>query len=184
MIGYDRFVRFGVLDIAAAAAFALVALLPSPARPIRGLVSKDLASLAPRIAEAQADMARDPRDADAAARLADLLVRVRQTDWAVRVAARAAATPSPERWRAMVAVSAAHADRLEIPLAYEWARKALVACEEKDTDCPEFERGRLAMYERALEAAYQSGVDPKINPKGMNEAVEKAVPLIRMGKKR
>ncbi len=176
--------RWGLLDIAAAGAFVLVLVLPSPSRPIRPQYPGALAALSPAIAEAQAQVARAPDDAAAAARLADVLVRARQTDWAIRAGARAAQSSSPERWRALVAVSAAHIDRLEIGLGYEWAKKALAACDETGADCPGFERTRLEMYTSALEAVHASGADPKRNPNGLIEAAQRAVPLIRLGKAR
>jgi hypothetical protein len=79
-------------------------------------------------------------------------------------------------------VSAAHADRLEIALAHEWASKAVEACEPAGADCPDYERARLEMYERAIAAAHESGADPRRNPRGMADAVERAVPLIRIGR--
>ena len=174
----------GILDIAAAGALALVILLPSPSRPIKPQYVREMAALGPRIAEAQARVARAPGDTAAAAELADLLVRARQTDWAIRAAARGAMSEAPDTWRAQVAISAVHADRLELPLAGEWAHKALATCDAAATGCGDDDRGRLGMYVVALDAARASGADPKLNAKGMNDAVEKAVPLIRFGKRR
>src|SRR5262249_31601285 len=128
--------------------------MPAPGRPVKPLYAGQTAPLAERVARAQADVSRDPNDAAAAARLARRLVRAHQTDLAIRVAGRAAASASAEKWRAIVAVSAAHVDRLELGLALAWAQKALAACDEAGAaDCPEYERGRLQMYATVLETA-------------------------------
>ncbi len=173
--------RVGLLDIAAAGALAAALLLPAPTREVVPLFRNDTSLVAP-LQEAQADALRTPHDARAAARLADLLVRARETDWAVAVATAAAREASPGRWRAMVAASAAFTDRLELAPAYAWADHALQACDEPGSDCAEMERGRLDMYVIALRAAVQSGIDPAKNPKAFEEVVRKAVPLIRLGK--
>jgi hypothetical protein len=175
-------VRVGLLDIAAAGALVIAIVMPAPGRPVKSLYAGPTAGLASKIARTQADIARDPSDAAAAAQLADLLVRAHQTDFAIRVAGRAAASSSPEKWRAIVAVSAAHVERYEIGLGLAWAQKALAACDDAGADCPDFERGRLQMYATALESAQKSGIDPRVNPTGVGEAVESAVPLIRVGK--
>ncbi len=173
--------RVGLLDIAAAGALAAALLLPAPTRDIVPLFRNDT-SLPALLAEAQADALRTPHDGRAAARLADLLVRARETDWAIAVSAAAAREASPGRWRAMVAASAAFTDRLELAPAYAWADQALKWCDAPGSDCAEMERGRLDMYVTALRAAVESGVDPTKNPKGFEDVVRKAVPLIRLGK--
>jgi hypothetical protein len=171
----------GLLDIVAAGALAVALLMPSPSRPIRPLYGKEAVSLAPRIAEAQARVALDPEDGTAAAALADLLVLARQTDWAIRAAVRAAPSESPDAWRAMVAASAAHVDRYEIRQGLEWAEKALAACEKDGAACADHERARLSLYAGALRAAFDSRIDPRRNPDGFTDAVQRAVPLIRLG---
>jgi hypothetical protein len=175
-------VRVGILDIVAAGAFVVAAALPSPSRPIKPLYVREAAALGPTVGEAQAEVAHDPKSGAAVAKLADLLVRARQTDWAIRTAAAASTIDSPDRWRVLVAASAAHVDRLEIRQGLEWAEKALAACEAPGADCADFERARLALYERALRAAFDSHIDPKRNAKGFIDAVDRAAPLIRLGK--
>jgi hypothetical protein len=162
-------------------ALAATVLLPAPSREVTPLFRNDT-SLPALLADAQADALRPPHDGRAAARLADLLVRARETDWAIAVGAAAAHETSPGRWRAMVATSAAFTDRLELRPAYMWADQALKACDEQGSDCTDMERTRLDMYATALRAAVDSGVDPTKNPKGFEDVVRKAVPLIRLGK--
>lgn len=175
-------VRVGILDIVAAGALTVAVVLPSPSRPIKPAYVREVADLSPAIAEAQAEVAHDPRSGAAVARFADLLVRARQTDWAVRLASAASTMESPDRWRALVAASAAHVDRYEIREGLEWAQKAIAACEAPGSDCADYERAHLGLYERALRAAFDSRIDPKRNPKGFSDAVQRAAPLIRMGR--
>jgi hypothetical protein len=177
-------VRIGFLDLSAAILLGLALVIPSPARAVRALYFKPQAALATQIAEAQAALSRDPKDGVAAASLADLLVAAHQTDWAIRTGAVAADSGSPTAWRAAVSVSAAYMDRRDIGPAYEWAARALTACEAAPADaCGDDDRGRVEMYARALRAVRDSGVDVKKSSKGIIEAVDRAVPLIRLGKK-
>ncbi len=174
--------RIGLLDIAAVVVLVVLIVLPASGRSIQPLYVHDRASLGPQIAEAQADLARHPDDAVTASHLSDLLTRARQTDWAVRVAARASAVPSSQRWRAQVAASAAQADRVEFGPALEWAQRAIATCDEPGSDCPDFERGRLEMYVNALRAGWDSGIDPRTNPQGFQDAVRRTAPLIKLQK--
>ena len=179
--------RLGILDVTAAVVFLVALALPAPARPVKPLYGRELAGMDVRLAGAQAELARSPGDAAAAARLADLLVEAHQTDWALRVAAEevdGAGARSPERWRAAVAASAAHTERREIGPALEWANRALAACEEPGADCKDYERARLETYTAALQSVHDSGVDARKNGRGVHDAVERAVPLIRIGKPR
>jgi hypothetical protein len=181
-VRYGYRVRIGVLDIVAAGAFLFAAVMPSPPRPIKPLFwARDHAALVPQLAVAQAEVARRPADGEAGARFAALLVEVRQTDWAVRAAVRASRSDSGQRWRALLAASVAHVDRWEIREGLEWAEKTLEACHTPGASCPQHERARVELYERALRAAWESRIDPKVNPSGFHDAVNRAVPLIRLG---
>lgn len=174
----------GVLDIVAAGALLVVLVLPSPSREVKALYGYTNAAAAvtpSQIAEAQAEVARDPASGAAAARLAELLVRARQTDWAVRAAVRPATHDAADRWRALVALSAAYIDRLEIRSALEWAVRAIEACDAEGAQCADYQHARLDMYHQALRAAFDSHIDPKVNRKGFAEAAQKAVPIIRVG---
>jgi hypothetical protein len=176
--------RVGLLDIVAFGALLVAIVLPSPSREVKSLYGYTSATAAvtpAQIAEAQADVARDPASGAAAARLAELLVRARQTDWAVRAAVRPATASAPDRWRALVALSAAHVDRLEIRPALEWAVRAVEACDADGADCAEHQHVRLDMYHTALRAAFDSRIDPRVNRKGFVEAAQRAVPIIRVG---
>lgn len=176
--------RIGFLDLSAAILLGLALVIPSPARAVRPLYFKPQAALETQIAEAQAAVSRDPKDGVAAARLTDLLVAAHQTDWAIRTGAVATEAASPTSWRAAVSVSAAYMDRRDIGPATEWAARALSACDVAPADaCGDDDRARLEMYAKALRAVRDSGVDVKKTSKGVSEAVDRAVPLIRLGKK-
>jgi hypothetical protein len=172
--------RVGLLDIGAAGALLAALMLPSPSRPVKAVYAKETASLAMPIATAQADVARNPGDGNAVKRLADLLSRAHQSDWAVRIAADASRTESPERWRSLVAVSQTHVDRLEIAPAYLWATKALEACEATGADCPPYEHDRLDLYVTNLKVGLDSGIDPRRNPHAFENAVQKASPIVHI----
>jgi hypothetical protein len=173
-------VRVGLLDIGAAGALIAALLLPAPSRPVKPLYAAEKAPLVEPIAAAQADLARNPADATSGAQLAELLIRARQTDWALRIASHAADAKSPSQWRALVAVSAAHADRFELGAAAEVAERALASCTSPGADCADFERDRLKMYAAAMRAGHESGIDPRRNPAGFAAAVQRANPLIRI----
>jgi hypothetical protein len=182
---YKGAMRVGLLDIVAATALFVAAVLPSPSRPVKPVhsYSRDGQTATPtELAEAQAEVARDPQSGGAAARLSELLVRARQTDWAVRAAVRPATGNAPDRWRALVALSAAFVDRLEIRAALEWAVRAVEACDAEGAACADHQHARLAMYHEALRAAFDSRIDPKVNRKGFAEAAARAVPIIRVGR--
>lgn len=123
------------------------------------------------VAQAQADLERDPRDGAAAERLAQILASrpVNQHDQALRLAGQLAnRTDSPTRWRAQLALSSAHADRIDIPEAHRFAAQALDACDAAPAGaCPEHEKVRLRLYVEELAAGMQAiarGVDPRVEP--------------------
>ncbi len=132
------------------------------------------------IAMAQARLAVEPGDAVAAERLARLLVGVGQTDWAVQVAAAAVDDAAQVSWRALLAVSAAHADRIEVADAHRFAKLALDACLAAGPErCPAHERVRMSLYYDQLDAGLASGIDPRVDPKGYQQAVLSAMRIIR-----
>ncbi len=173
--------RIGFFDLFAAVALLLALFLPMPRREARPLYFKEEQALAPKIAAAQAEVARDAKDGAAAARLADLLVEAHQSDWAIRVASLAVDAKSPTSWRAAVAASAAYMERRDVGPATDWAARALALCD--GGDCSEDDRTRLELYAAALRSVRDSNLDVKKSSKGIDEAVNRAVPLIRLGKK-
>jgi hypothetical protein len=173
--------RVGILDLVAVGVTAAAVLLPSQTKAVNPLYEGDVAARQLAIAEAQADLARDPKDRTALTRLTEALTDVGQSDWALRVAGAAAAQPGADRWRALLVVSAAHADRLDVPEAYDWAKKALAACDAPGAACADHERTRIDLYVKALKAGIDSGIDPRLDPEGFAHAVNSATPMIRVG---
>jgi hypothetical protein len=73
-------------------------------------------------------------------------------------------------------------DRKDIAPASEWAARSLALCD--SGDCTDDDRARLQMVATALRSVLDSGVDVKKSARGVNDAVERAVPLIRLGGKK
>lgn len=175
-------VRIGLIDICAAAVVLVVIVLPTPRRPVKpDYESKTPEVVAERIAGAQAALLRHPTNGEAAETLAHELQAVRQTDWALRVAGAVGSDPQAKmRWKALLATSAVHVDRLEIGPAHEWAEKAYTACTEDRETCLEHDRVRLEIYAEALKAGKESGIDPREDPRGFDSAVRRATPMIHL----
>ena len=133
----------------------------------------------------QARVAAHPDDGQAAAALADALIDAGQTDAALRVAAEAAARAGDTtRWRALLAVSVAHAERVEVEDALDWAQRALVACQQAQTiaeiHCPSYEEVRVDIYGRQLDAGIKAGIDPRVDPLAFRRAAEQALRTVRV----
>ena len=176
--------RIGLLDIAAVGVLLFALVLPPPAKQVLPIYQKDSLARPNEIAEAQAALARDPLDYPALARLVDLLAEAGQPDQALRSAGAAYAVESPRRWRAALAVASVHADLLDAKAAFEWAGKALTACDAPGADCPDHERVRVDLYAKALKAGIDSGIDPRVDPEGFKHVIDSATPMIRVGGRR
>jgi hypothetical protein len=178
--GTNEVMNVSLVDIGAAGVVLVAILLPPPTRRIERVYGARATDVGAEVAKFQADLAVRPGDGDAADQLADVLARAEQSDWAVRLAATVAQQEgSPSRWRAMLAVSAAHAGRLEMRPALMWGQKAQAACQAPGADCPVHEKARLELYVTALQAGVDSGVDPRLDLRAFGDAVERAVPTIQ-----
>jgi hypothetical protein len=182
-LGYQWNVRarIGIADITAAVVVAVVLFLPARSSDVVAAYP-DPASR--EIELAQAAVAADPADGAAVERLVDRLIVAGQLDWALRVAgAGARFETSPSHWRALLAVSSVHAERIEIPDAYQWANKAVLACDADAADCAPHERVRLEIYVKELAAgvdAIRSGIDPSADPFAFRKAIDTAYPRARL----
>lgn len=172
--------RVGLLDISALGVAVVAIILPPRAQPVDPLYAEPQTSRT--LAALQADLVRDPKDGAAAQRLAEALSDADQSDWALRVAGQAAvnAQGAPTGWRALLAVSAIHADRLEIKDAADWAEKSLGACDAQGAACLPHERVRLQTYATALRTGVESGIDPRVDPRGFADAVTAKLPTVRV----
>lgn len=155
-----------------------------PARPIttaEGMsFHDDDARVALAFAEARARL--HPQDGAKISELARRLGEAGQLDWAVQVAAAGSADSagSPTQWRADIATSVAHADRLEVADALEWANRALSSCAAAgEESCPSWEQVRVELYQRHLDAGIKSGIDPRKDPAAFREAGEAALRRVR-----
>src|SRR5262245_11279260 len=170
-------VRVGITDIIAVVVVLLVVVLEliGRNRPVHHLYIVDEpgggvrvhdVALASDIGRLEAHLAVHPEDGDAVEQLAYRLSKAGQTDWALREVGAIAASPEPrpERWKALLALSGIHAERIDIPHAYEQAQAAFTECDAErnraaergtmanQSACPDYERVRLQVYVAELEA--------------------------------
>ncbi|RMH42988.1 MAG: hypothetical protein D6689_06415 [Deltaproteobacteria bacterium] len=167
--------RVGLLDGVAVVLVAIAIGLPPREVHVTDPVPPIPRDAAIEISRYQAKLAADPADGVAAEDLADLLLDLGYSDWALRVAGDAARFErSPTRWRALRGVSAAHAERLEVADALRWGELALSACEANEVACPAHEQVRLRIYIAQLRAGVESGIDPRVDPAGFRAAISRA----------
>ena len=175
--------RVGIFDIAAAVVVVIVMLLPARTPRVAAANAALDDHTRRAISRMQARLSASPGDGVAAEALAEALTAAGASDWALRAAGSAAAhEDSPTRWQSLRAVSATHADRIEIPEALRWAERALAACGEHEA-CPSHEEVRLRLYVQQLTAGLESGIDPKVDPAAFREAINRGgVRQIRLEK--
>ncbi len=201
--------RFGIADITAIAVVLLVVVLELIGRnkAVAHLYmfdqpgdasgpQQDLA-LANDIGRLEARLAVNPGDGEAAEQLANRLAKAGQTDWALRAVGTVAESGErrPERWRALLALSGVHAERIDIPNAYQKAREAQQECDRernrlindgKDGNlsaCPDYEQVRLQVYVTELEVgldAIRRGIDPALDPFEFRRAIDRANPRAKL----
>jgi hypothetical protein len=134
------------------------------------------------VAQAQAEQLADPTNGAAAEKLAALLGMrpVNQHDQALRLAGAAAERATPAtKWRALLAASSTHADRIDIAEALDFGERALAACTAPEAACPDHEKVRLELYVEQLRAGVQAiaqGTDPRLEPDKFRREVSKIHP--------
>lgn len=171
--------RFSVIDLCAVVVLAAVFALPAREYVIEPLYADATESDLLRVAMNQAEIARSPGSGVAAAGLGAVLRELDQDHFAMRAAGDVAMKGSPDEWRAWLAVSEAHADRVEVDEAFQYAEKSLNACQKAGADCPEHEAIRLDFYYRGLKAGVESGVDVREDPEAFRRALMLAFPRAR-----
>lgn len=165
----------------------LVAIfLPERGATVTSAYPRQLAEELPerraRVAALQGRLAAEPTDGEAVEELTRLLVDLGQHDLALRLAGAAAEVPSPEQWRAELALSSVHAERIEIEDAHEHAEAALAACRADGADCPEHLEVRLRLYTEQLDAgvaAIAAGADPRLEPDAFRREMARIHPTAR-----
>lgn len=178
--------RVGLFDVGAAVLVLIVIVMPGRdlhvASGYRYVPPGELDGLTVEVAQAQAEELESPTDGAAAAKLAELIgVRpVSQHDQALRLAGAAAKRATPAtRWRALLAVSSVHADRIDIKEALDYGEQALASCN-AEASCPEHEKVRLQLYVEQLQAGMQAiaqGTDPHLEPDKFRNEVTKIHPI-------
>lgn len=176
----------GLFDVGAAVLVLIVIVMPGRdlhvASGYRYVPAEELPALTVEVAQAQAEELANPTDGAAAARLAELIGMrpVNQHDQALRLAGAAARRATPAtRWRALLAVSSTHADRVDIKEALDFAEQALAACNAPEAACPDHEKVRLRLYVEQLQAGMQAiaqGTDPRLEPDKFRREVSKIHP--------
>lgn len=160
----------GLVDLAVAIIVA-VALLMGPREMFASPAFKgdDAQQFAIGLAEART-IAR-PGDGQAVEDFTRKLDAAGMKDWAVESAvhASARAEDSPTHWRALLAVSVAFVDLLDVVPALDYANRALAACTASrakgdQSACPSWEEIRMQLYQQHLDAGVKSGIDPKKGP--------------------
>lgn len=178
---YEHGMRFrvGIVDLCAAIVVLAVILLPERSVTVGHAYEAEPGRLR-EIALEQARLAMMPGNSEAADRLARLLTDVGQTDWAIQVAGSAAKHSDRVSWRALLAVSTTHAERIEVGDAHRFARLALDACLAAGPEqCPVDERVRISLYFDQLDAGVKSGIDPRLDPASYQRAVLAAMRIVR-----
>lgn len=176
----------GIFDLGIAVVIAVLFALP--ARPMyASAVFKGDAASAFALALAEAKTVATSGDGAAVAEFVRKLDEAGQKDWAIDEAVRGSdrAKDSPSMWRALLAVSSAFVDRLDVVPALDYANRALAACrrsrETGDVNaCPNWEEIRVALYQQSLDAGVRSGIDPRRDPRGFRRAQDSGMLQIRI----
>jgi hypothetical protein len=172
-------IRVGIVDVIVAAIVLWVIAVPDRTVHVRSAYAGEASAAIRDVARYQALLAARPGDGEVADALAQALLDLGQSDWAIRVAAAAGAHGTETAWRAHLAVSAAHARRLEIHEALTYAERALEACEAPGALCPDHWHVRLSLYHEQLERGVASGIDPTTNPDRFRRESTRMFPPVR-----
>lgn len=176
----------GFVDLGVAVVVAVGLLLParemyaSPAQ--KAGISEQRA-----LALAEARTMAHPDDGAAVDDFARQLGATGFKDWSIEAAVRGSdrAKASPTRWRALLAASVAYVDRLEVVPALDYANRALTTCADAgEATCPSWEKIRMELYQRHLDAGVKSGIDPRKGPaavQAFRRAGESALRQIHLG---
>src|SRR5438552_3752583 len=118
---------FGLVDLGILTVVAVALFLPARemyASPV--LAGDDFA-----IASAEARTIAYPGDGLAVEDFTRRIGEAGQKDWAIEASVRASerAKDAPTRWRALLAVSVAFVDHIDVEPALDYANRALSACE-------------------------------------------------------
>ncbi len=168
----------GIVDLVAIILVIVVVALPSRDSAVHDTFDDKVAN---QVSASQTRLALNPGDGEAASNVALQLLRQGQSDWALRVAERAAAVDSTKtRWQSLWALSSIHGARFAIPEALRDAKAALASCEDETQQCPPHQRIRLQIWVGQLDKGLKSGIDPRLHPKRFKAAMRTAFPRARI----
>jgi len=171
----------GLVDLAVlVVVIAAILLPPRPMEASDAIKGSDAERFALAFTEAQS--IASPASGAKAAELAERLGRAGHKDWAVEAAAEGAerAKGSPDRWRALSAVSVAYIDRLDVRPALSYIEMALEECKAHRDSCRDWDLQRLDLYHQHLDAGVKSGIDPHKDPVGFSKAAERTFRSVRL----
>lgn len=168
----------GIVDLVAVVLVVVAIALPQRDTAVHHTFDEKVSN---QLSTYQTQLAVDPGDGEAASNMALLLLRERESDWALRVAERAsAAEKTTTRWRALWALSSVHGARYDIASALQGAEAALKSCQDKTQVCAEHQQIRLQIWVGQLAKGLSSGIDPKVSPKRFRAAMRSAYPHARI----
>jgi hypothetical protein len=175
----------GVIDLGVAVLVVATVIFPAQ-EMYAGSAQKGTDAERFTLALSEARMMARPDDGAAVDDLARRLGAADFKDWAIEAAIRGSehAKQSPTRWRALLAVSVAFVDRLDVVPALDYANRALSACEDQRAACPSWEQIRMTLYQQHLDAGVKAGIDPRRGPeaaKAFRRAGESALRSIHLG---
>ena len=180
---WPRFV--GIVDLGILTLIAVAIFLPARQMYARSAYKgEELDRFALALAEARTIASADGKNVD---ELSRRLGEAGMKDWAIEAALDGSerTKDSPTRWRALLAVSVAYVDRIDVVPALDYANRALAACETAresgdQNACPSWEEVRMRLYHQHLDAGVKSGINPRLDPKGFREAGVNGVRHIRL----
>jgi hypothetical protein len=173
---------FGFVDLGILTVIAVAVVLP-PREMYASDAIKGGDDVQFKLALGEARTIARPDDGRAVEDFARALGEANDKDWAIdaSVAAADRAKGSPTRWRALLAVSVAYVDRLDVVPGLDYANRALGACADAGGACPTWEQIRMELYQQNLDAGVKSGIDPRRDPRGFRKASESGMREIRLG---
>jgi hypothetical protein len=171
----------GLVDLAVlVVVVAAILLPPRPMEASDAIKGSDADRFALAFTEAQS--IASPTSGVKAAELAERIGRAGHKDWSIEAAVEGAerAKGSPDRWRALSAVSVAYIDRLDVRPALDYIEMALEECKAHRDSCRDWDLQRLDLYHQHLDAGVKSGIDPHIDPVGFSKAAERTFRAVRL----
>jgi hypothetical protein len=150
---------------------ALVVLMPRPTLDAESALKASPIELE-EVARLEDQRAAKPTDVDAACELADAYLRFDHPEWSLQALEAFGDKKNP---RVHLIRAIARADRFDVKVGHEEAKRGLVLCKENPAGCPELVRQKLELIEKPLGALVEAGVDPRKDPLAARTAIGKAL---------